>query len=80
MSGKATAPVRVIHRHRIGRHTFIRVSEITYRGEQPFAVLAWLHHGKEQVPAVCVALDPAKLRPGSQRRIFHYDDETADPR
>lgn len=73
-------PVRVIHRHRIGRRAFTRVSELAYLGGRPFAVLTWIHHGDGLVPGVCVPLDGAKLRPGATRRMFRYDGETADPR
>jgi hypothetical protein len=72
--------VRVIHRHRIGRYSFTRVSPLTYVAEQPVAVILWLHDGGGRVPGVCVPLDKAKLRRGATRRIFVYDGETTDPR
>jgi hypothetical protein len=72
--------VRVIHRHRIGKTVFARVSELTYRDGQPFAVLTWIQFGEMLAPCVCVPLDPAKLRRGSDRRVFRYDGITVDPR
>jgi len=74
------AAIRVIHRHRIGRMVFARVSELTYRDGQPLAVLTWIQFGEILAPCVCVQLDPAKLRPGSERRVFSYDGITVDPR
>ena len=76
----ADALVRVIHRHRIGRLTFTRVSPPTYVAKRPVAVLVWLHQGEGRLPGVYVPLDEARLRPGATRRIFMYDGETTDPR
>jgi hypothetical protein len=74
------AAVRVIHRHRIGKTVFARVSELTYRDGQPLAVLTWIQLREVLAPCVCVQLDPAKLHPGSDRHVFRYDGVTADPR
>jgi hypothetical protein len=74
------AAVHVIHRHSIGRTVFARVSELTYRDGQPFAVLTWIQFGEALAPCICVQLDPAKLRRGSDRRVFRYDGITVDPR
>ena len=59
---------------------FARVSELSYSGEHPIAVLSWLHDGDARMPGVCVELDPAKLHQGSSRRVFLYDGITEDPR
>ena len=72
--------VKIIHRHRIGRTVFARVSELTYSGRQPLAVLSWVYVDDVRTPCVCVPLDPKRLRPGANRRIFVYDGVTADPR
>jgi hypothetical protein len=72
--------IRVIHRHRIGRHVFARLSELTYRDARPFAVLSWINFGSVRTPCVCVELDPALLRSGANRRLFFYDNTTCDPR
>lgn len=72
--------VRVVHKHRIGKTVFARVSELSYSGDVPLAVLTWLHQPAGRVPCVCVELDPQKLRRGANRRIFYYDDVTTDPR
>lgn len=74
------AAIRVIHRHKIGKTVFARVSELTYRDGQPYAVLTWIQFGEMLAPCVCVQLDPAKLRPGSDRRVFRYEGITVDPR
>ena len=76
----AAPSVRVIHRHRIGRYAFTRVSPLTYLRDEPVAVLAWLNDGTVTYPGVIVTLDRAKLRPGGMRHLFLYDGETADPR
>jgi len=73
--------VRVMHRHRIGaRPAFMRVSELSFNGRFPVAVLTWLNEGEARTPGICIDLDPAKLRPGPGRRVFLYDGVTADPR
>lgn len=74
------AAVRVIHRHRIGGREFTRISELTYVGRRPMAVLSWLHEGGKAIPGFCVELDPDLLRKGPNRRIFRYDGVTVDPR
>ena len=72
--------IRVIHKHRIGKRQFARVSELTYSGNRPVAVLTWFHSGGERMPCVWVELDPARLRTGANRRLFFYDGVTTDPR
>jgi len=72
---------RVIHKHRLGNQpVFVRVSELTFNGQRPVAVLTWLHEGDARTPGVCIELDPAKLHPAAGRRIYLYDDVTIDPR
>jgi len=79
--GRASAELRVLHRHRIGRQrAFIRVSELVYRGEDPLAVLSWLHQSGTRIPGVCIALDPTQLHCGPSRKVFLYDGVTSDPR
>lgn len=81
MEGAVKAAVRVIHRHRIGTQpAFARVSELVFVQERPLAVLSWLEYGGVRTPCVCVELDPAKLRPGVNRRVFTYEGTTVDPR
>ena len=73
--------IRVLHRHRIGHQLpFTRVSELVYRGEEPLAVLSWLHESNTRIPAVCIALDSAMLHRGPSRKVFLYDGLTIDPR
>ena len=74
------AAIRVIHRHRIGHLVFARVSELVFRDARPLAVLRWMNSGDMRTPLVCIELDPARLRPGANRRIFVYDEVTWDPR
>ena len=59
---------------------FARVSELSYNGNTPVAVLTWLHFNESRTPGVCVDLDPQKLRRGSNRRVYYYDGVTSDPR
>jgi hypothetical protein len=81
MAGATRAgTIKVIHRHRIGRQVFARVSELTYRGAQPLAVLSWVYMDDVRTPCVCVELDRARLRQGANRRLFTYDGVTVDPR
>lgn len=74
------AAIRVIHRHRIGRLVFARVSELVFRDARPLAVLSWTSFGAVRTPLVCFELDPARLRAGANRRIYLYADVTWDPR
>ena len=80
MGSRDQGAVRVIHKHRIGRLQFARVSELTYSGDRPVAVLTWIYSGDVRTPCVCVELDPNRLRPGAVRRLFVYDGVTTDPR
>ena len=77
---RSAASVLVIHRHRIGKHQFARVSELVYVGERAIAVLSWLHDGEQTIPGVCVELEKNRLRRGAVRRVFVYDGVTHDPR
>ena len=81
MGTRREGAVRVMHRHRIGSQPeFLRISELSFNGRRPVAVLTWLNEGEQRTPGVCVELDPAKLRPGGGRRLVLYDGITADPR
>jgi hypothetical protein len=72
--------LKVIHRHRIGRHTLRRVSELVFVQEQPKAVLAWIDMAGDRLP-VYLDLDPRRLRaPRGVKGIFYYDGVTTDPR
>src|SRR5215210_614410 len=77
--------LKVIHRHRVGTHTFRRVSELVFVQGQPKAVLDWIDNGGVRIPIFLSDLDPAKLRrwpAGSKRyhRYYFYEDVTVDPR
>jgi hypothetical protein len=81
MGTRREAAVRVMHRHRIGSQPeFMRISELSFNGRCPVAVLTWLHEGGARIPGVCVELDPTKLRRARARLLFLYDGITADPR
>lgn len=81
MVNPASASLRVLHRHRIGGQLpFTRVSELVYRGEDPLAVISWLHEGATRIPGVCIPLDPRFLHRSPNRKIFLYDGITTDPR
>ena len=72
--------IQVIHRHRIGRRTFRRVSELVFAHGEAKAVLGWIDLGGVRTP-VCLPLDRSKLRKPKGRGIaWYYDEVTADPR
>ena len=75
-------PLKVIHRHRIGRRRYKRVSELVFvAGGAPRAVLEWVDLGGVRSPLYIVELDPAKLRRAPRlRNTYYYDGETIDPR
>jgi hypothetical protein len=58
-----------------------RLSELVYIRGRPLALLEWIDLGGVRTPLYVCRLDPAKLRPDrDDRRVFHYDDLTTDPR
>jgi hypothetical protein len=72
--------LKVIHRHRIGRQRFRRVSELVFAGGQPKAVLDWVNMAGDRSP-LYIDLDPRRLRRlGGARQTYAYDAETSDPR
>jgi len=71
---------RVIHRHRIGRHSLRRVSELVFTQGGAQAVLGWIDIGHLRTP-ILMPLDRSKLRKHKGRHgLFYYDGETVDPR
>ena len=71
---------RVVHRHRIGRYRFRRVSELVFVRGKPFAVLEWVDLSGDRTP-LYLPLDPGKLHArGTPRNLFYYDETTTDPR
>jgi hypothetical protein len=61
--------------------TFCRVSELTYFGGKPYAVLAWISNAGIRAPAFTVELDPEKLvRATGRKDLFYYTERTIDPR
>lgn len=75
------AGLRVVHRHRIGPAISERVSELVYVKGCPVALVEWIDLGGVRTPLYVCHLDPMKLRPDSrERRVFHYEDITNDPR
>jgi hypothetical protein len=72
---------RVIHRHRVGRRVFRRVSELVFVRGQPKALLGWVDLGGVRTPLYICDLDRAKLhRAKGMRGLYYYDDTTVDPR
>lgn len=72
--------LKVIHRHRLGRQTFRRVSELVFIGHEPRAVLEWVNMAGDRSP-VYIPLDPRKLRRAhGVRHTWFYEAETSDPR
>lgn len=75
------AGLRVLHTHRVGAAVTRKMSELVYIRGRPLALLEWIDLGGVRTPLYVCPLDPAKLRPDEDdRRVFHYDDLTTDPR
>lgn len=71
---------KVIHRHRVGRFEFRRVSELAFIGGTPKAILGWIDVGGVRTPVYLCDLDPAKLHQARNGDTWYYDDTTVDPR
>ena len=74
--------LKVIHKHRMGRRRFRRVSELVFiPNGKPRVVLEWVDLGGIRSPLYIAELDPEKLRRAKrQRNTYYYDGETVDPR
>jgi hypothetical protein len=76
--------LRVIHRHRVGKLEFRRVSELVFVRGRPKAILGWIDVGGVRTPIFMCDLDPARLRkaaPGNNAKdTYYYDAVTVDPR
>jgi hypothetical protein len=71
---------RVIHRHQAGDRTMLRVSELTFVGEVPHAILYWIDNAGVKVP-ITVALRTEALRPAAGvLGLSFYAGLTVDPR
>jgi len=81
---KVRLGLRVIHRHRVGRLEFRRVSELVFVRGRPKAILGWIDVGGVRTPIFMCDLDPAKLRKAtagnSAKNTYYYDSVTVDPR
>ena len=81
---KVRLGLRVIHRHRVGRLEFRRVSELVFVRGRPKAILGWIDVGDMRTPIFMCDLDPAKLRKAAAgndaRNTYYYDAVTVDPR
>jgi hypothetical protein len=72
--------LKVIHRHRVGRHRFRRVSELVFIDGCPKAILEWVNAAGIRAPLYLAELDPLRLRKIRVRHIYYYDGLTVDPR
>ena len=81
---KARLGLRVIHRHRVGRFEFRRVSELVFVRGRPKAILGWIDVGGVRAPLFLCDLDPGKLRKAAggndAKNTYYYDAVTVDPR
>jgi hypothetical protein len=81
---KVRLGLRVIHRHRVGRLEFRRVSELVFVRGRPKAILGWIDVGGMRSPIFLCDLDPAKLRKAGagndEKNTYYYDAVTVDPR
>jgi hypothetical protein len=72
---------KVLHRHHVGRFTFLRVSELVFVQGGARAVLGWIDVGQVRTPLYLCELDLAKLRRvAGTRNTYVYDEVTVDPR
>ena len=72
-------PLKVVHRHRVGRQVFKRVSELAYVRGEPKAILRWIDIAGVRTP-IYAELDPAKLRRiGPHSHVAAYEGTTIDP-
>ena len=81
---KVRLGLRVIHRHRVGKLEFRRVSELVFVRGRPKAILGWIDVGGVRTPIFMCDLDPAKLRKTTHgngaKNTYYYDSVTVDPR
>ena len=78
---KIRSGLKVVHRHRVGRQEFRRVSELVYVRGKPKAILGWVDVGGMRTPIYLCDLDPAKLhKAAAAPATFYYDEVTIDPR
>jgi len=81
---KVRLGLRVIHRHRVGKLEFRRVSELVFVRGRPKAILGWIDVGDMRTPIFMCDLDPGKLRKAAAgndaRNTYYYDAVTVDPR
>ena len=74
--------LKVVHRHRVGRFVFARVSELVYVDGAPKAVLGWINLAGVRTPIYICELKSDRLRQpsGTPKNTYYYDDTTIDPR
>ncbi|HEY7237659.1 MAG TPA: hypothetical protein VH600_00690 [Burkholderiales bacterium] len=81
---KVRLGLRVIHRHRVGKLEFRRVSELVFVRGRPKAILGWIDVGGVRTPLFLCDLDPGKLRKAASgnnaKNTYYYDSVTVDPR
>jgi hypothetical protein len=79
--GRKRLRTKVLHRHRVGRVRFLRVSELVFVEGRPKAILAWVDLGAVRTPLYLCGLDPLSLEPvHGTKNTFRYRGETVDPR
>src|SRR3954468_15748841 len=81
---KVRLGLRVIHRHRVGRLEFRRVSELVFVRGRPKAILGWIQDGGVRTRIFMCERDPGKLRKAAAgnnaKNTYYYDAVTVDPR
>jgi len=81
---KVRLGLKVIHRHRVGKLEFRRVSELVFMRGRPKAILGWIDVGGVRTPLFLCDLDPGKLRKvatgTNAKNTYYYDSVTVDPR
>ena len=64
---------------RRGKSTMTRVLDLSYLGDQPIAVITWVHRDGKLAPGRYVKLDPARLRKAAPAGAMQYDGIADDP-
>jgi len=79
LSGRIVGP-KVIHRHSMDGQVFCCVSELTFVGDVPFAIIHWINSPGVSAP-ITVPLEKENLRRAAGRKsIYFYAEVTTDPR
>jgi hypothetical protein len=61
---------------RNGSATQVNEADLFFSDGRPLLVFSWRRNGGRRVPAECIELDPAKLRPASSNgTVYRYEGD-----